>query len=303
MHIARWGRSWLRHLMVAVSYAIAYVVLRHFTISHWQLTAGFRVACLLLFPQRYWLALFMGDALSAGGTLYSCVVDRGLLWGVSFALAPMGLTMATVQFCKKYLPVIDAERRVVFRSLMLCIFACTLSTVAANILEYALMSGLPSGTRWSLAHLDSYCYLWFLGAGLGIYMIVPLALWAYTEGDPTWRNILTNVVRSRVLLSALCFLLPILYLLDYTIVYAHAEAIKHICQVAMLLAPSWFAWRYGWQGASVACMFANLAVMLPIPPLYDPHVLQTQTLMMVSSTLWLLVSARTSTFRLPETRT
>jgi len=298
MQNIRWDRPWLRHLGIALAYAAIYSLLRTVWIPHWQLTAGFHLACLLLVPMRYWPALFVGQVAALGEIAYSCFGQLGLPWALTLPFTSMAITMPVVFLFRKYLPVIDADKRIVISSLLLCILTVTLLYTGAEIFEYALMQGVWPENQWSAAHVDYFGYLWFLGAGLGIYMIVPAALWFYTEGDLRLQNMWISILRSRVLLSAAAFLSPCLYVLAYTIEYSHLAWVRHLCQVAMLLTPLWFAVRYGWQGASLACMLANLAVVLSMPALYDPAVLQTQELMMISSTAWLLLGARVSTVRL-----
>ena len=301
MHTVGWDRPWLRYLWISVGYAVVFELLGFVFISHWQLTAGFRVACLLLVPRRYWLALIAGEALADSAFVYGCVGRLGLPWGLSVLFVPMMLNMISVGLFRKYRPIIDANKRVVVSSLLLCIFASVIMSTGAEVIEFALMQGLSPEKRFSAAHVDSYSYLWFLGTGLGIYAIVPFALWAYTEDDLNWQSPLSGIVSSPLLLTAVAFLVPSLYVLAHTIVYTHAESLRHIAQVAMLLTPAWFAWRYGWQGASLACMMANLAVVQSMPALYDHTTLQTQTWMMVSSTVWILLGARFSTARFPQT--
>lgn len=57
------AQPWLRHVAVAVLYAIGYAFFRSVSFSHWMPMAGFRLAALLLMPYRYWAAMALGEML------------------------------------------------------------------------------------------------------------------------------------------------------------------------------------------------------------------------------------------------
>lgn len=66
-----------RHVVVCVGYALCYAMLRDVSVSHWNLPAGLRVACLLLFPYRYWPALLVGELIPVSHHAWSHVNDFG----------------------------------------------------------------------------------------------------------------------------------------------------------------------------------------------------------------------------------
>ncbi len=297
MYTTRWNRPWFHYLWITAAYAAIYALLRLSLISHWQLTAGFRLACLLLVPPRYWPSLFAGEIIAAGETAYVCSSARGVPWALAFLLVPITANMLSVSWFRKHRPVMDEHRNVSVTALFQCIAAAVVLSTSAEVLQYALMQGLQPALGWP-AKASYFTYLWFLGTGLGIFMVVPLVLWMYSEGD--MRNIRRRITRSPVLLASVAFLVPLLYLLGYVIGYSHSVQVRHVGQIIMLAAPVWFAVRYGWQGAGLACVLANLGIVLSMPSLYDPITLGTQTLMLLSSTVWLLLGARISVTRLDQ---
>ena len=75
-----WIITWLRHTAVAISYALAFYLVREVSFSHWVLLAGFRFSVLLFAPYRYWPSLLIGEAGSLAYAGIACAGDYGWLW-------------------------------------------------------------------------------------------------------------------------------------------------------------------------------------------------------------------------------
>jgi hypothetical protein len=86
----------LRHVAVVIAYVLGYELLRSFTVSHWILTAGLRLSCLLLTPYRYWPALAVGELLPLAYLGYDCYDQFGLAWSIAAAIPPVVLGMPIV---------------------------------------------------------------------------------------------------------------------------------------------------------------------------------------------------------------
>ncbi|KAG9613615.1 hypothetical protein KCV01_g1086, partial [Aureobasidium melanogenum] len=93
MHWQVWGQ----HVAIAAAYAACYEVTRHVTFSHWILTAGLRLACLLLLPMRYWPALAVGEALPMAENAIVCLKQFGAPWVVSASVPMIVLCMGWVK--------------------------------------------------------------------------------------------------------------------------------------------------------------------------------------------------------------
>ena len=88
-------RAWGRHVAVCMAYAVSYALLRDVSVSHWNLPAGLRVVCLLLFPYRYWPALLIGEMIPVDYHAWHCIDDFGWRWSALAAVPPFDLSTAS----------------------------------------------------------------------------------------------------------------------------------------------------------------------------------------------------------------
>src|SRR5690348_13930663 len=92
---------WLKHIALAVCYAVGYSLLREFSFSHWVMFAGFRLCLLILVPYRYWPALVVGEMVPLAYLSFNCLEQFGWMWSAAVMVPPIALAMPVVRFCKE----------------------------------------------------------------------------------------------------------------------------------------------------------------------------------------------------------
>src|ERR1700712_4978393 len=93
--------SWGSMLAVASAYAACYEITLYFSFSHWLLPAGLRLACLLLVPRRFWLALAVGETLPAAEHALIHLHQFGIGWTLSAGMPIIVLCMPVVALVQR----------------------------------------------------------------------------------------------------------------------------------------------------------------------------------------------------------
>jgi two-component system, NarL family, sensor histidine kinase FusK len=283
---------WLQHAVVAVAYALGYVLLRQISWSHWVLFAGYRLSVLMLTPYRYWPALIVGELGPMGYTSLSHTETFGWLWSSVMIVPPIALAMPAVKFCRERLGMLPAKGQVQMGFVLLCTLAVSTIWTLANAAALSVAQLPPS-----LPMIDYGVELsrWFVGNFLGILTVVPLVLLVRGEwprrGSTLWA-ICLQVLRSRLVLETFGLLIPALALLVWIGVDARSEGSRQVAQMLMFLPVVALALRHGWHGAAVGGTVASLCVVLTMPEHYDTNTLQSEVFVAFAISSMLLFGSR-----------
>lgn len=283
-------RVWGRQAAIAAAYAIAYVALRDVSVSHWNLPAGLRVACLLLLPGRYWPALIVGEWIPVGYHAWDCRDQFGWQWAALGAVPPLLLLAPVVAWARTQGRLLLGARQINMAMLLGVVLACAVVSAADNALVLAAVK-LPAGT--AAPAIDSQVLFgYFLGNYLGAIAIVPTAI-AVALAFPHGARPMPGASRWYILLARDCLigvLLPLMVLVG--LVFSSQGDGMQVFRIAMFLPVAWLTSRYGWQGAAVGGTLASFAVTMTSSMVRDPAVIQAQALIAFAVTTLLILGSR-----------
>jgi glucose-6-phosphate-specific signal transduction histidine kinase len=268
-----------RHIAVVAAYAACYTLLRDVSVSHWNLTSGLRVLCLLLVPYRYWAALAIGEALPLAWLGWSNHERFGLLWAAVVTVPPILLSAPVFAWCRRYMTLFRAGQ-VNVTALLSCILAAATVSALANTGSLALVQ-MPPGEE-APAITTHIVLTYFLGSYLGALTLAPAFL-AWRTGFAQWQALVRD---------GLVGVLPALLALLWLASAKHGDEVVQISRMAMFLPVAWLAVRYGWQGAAIGGTLASVAVQLTVTVVRDPAAIQAQALIAFAMSSLLILGAR-----------
>ncbi|SEW19908.1 MASE1 protein [Luteibacter sp. 329MFSha] len=267
---------WGRYVAVAGAYAACYELTRNFSFSHWMLTAGLRMACLLLVPRKFWPALAVGEALPIAEMAFVHMSDYGVAWAVANTVPPIVFCMPIVAWLQSRLPIIRAGGEVNIGMIVLATLLCAVMNAAENSVVLSLIrmdDGSPAPSVTPQIFLA-----WFLGLYLGALTLTPsiLALRERLAAQPkrtvTWDAIRHSTLARDLLLIAV----PSLALLMGIASQTEGTALQ-VTRMAMALPVVALTLRHGWHGTSLGGLFASVAMASTSFSLLDPAMIQAQT--------------------------
>jgi glucose-6-phosphate-specific signal transduction histidine kinase len=292
---------WLRHLAVAAAYAIAYTLLRHVTFSFWVILAGCRLAALLFVPYRYWPALAVGESLALLPVGLACGPVYGWLWGLTFMVPPMLFAMPVVHWGRERHRLFPGKATTNINVLLVCTLAVSLIWTAVNMATFSFMRWPAGEFHYELRTVAGW---YFLGNYIGILTLVPLFLLVREELPVhVTRQLWKKLSESRLVMEAVCVLLPALALLVWLVSGTSGE-ISRDARVAMFLPVAWLALRHGWRGAAVGGTAASIAVVLTVPAasVRDTDTVQALVFIAFTITTMLMLGGRIALLHERETR-
>jgi len=283
-------RRWGRHVVVCLAYALAYLLLRDVSVSHWNLPAGLRVASLLLLPRRYWPALLLGELIPVGYHAWDNADAFGWRWAALAAVPPILPLMAVVAWMQRYARLASSRHAINMPLLLGIIFAGALLTALDDVLVVSAVQ-MPAGTP--NPQIDAQvAFGYFLGNYLGALAMAPSAIAIYlwrtgkasvARGVPLWRSRLARDVLIGVLT-------PLLVLM--VLVFSSQGDGMQVFRMAMFLPVVWLTLRHGWQGAALGGTLASVAVTMTSTIVRDPAVIQAQALIAFAITTLLMLGSR-----------
>jgi two-component system, NarL family, sensor histidine kinase FusK len=258
------ANSWLRQILVFMGYGVVFALLRPYSNSIWMVTCGFRLACLLLLPYRYWPTLALAEV---GPLIYQNVEYRdqfGSTWTVLNSIPPILYVMPVVRWCKSRLSVFPSKRLVKLNALLACVaMASAVWTIATFAVLIAVVQPAQTNDPYAFRPLDIVQI--FLGRYIGILTLVPLALAIKLQKPASLRTHLIRLASSRLTLETAVLLLPTLAMLVWTNARASADA-QQVIRMAMFLPVAWLTMKHGWRAAAVgialvmSCIFAGMTI-------------------------------------------
>lgn len=268
------SHRWLMHMGVAFGYALAYLPLRSFSEDHWPVIAGFRMACLLLVPYQYWLALVLGESVAMIEPNMRCLEAFGVTWVVMMSVPKIALGMPIVWWFRSRAGLFPSCHQVNIKPLLCCALILSVVWAATNTLILAtvrLPTGpyhMPAGTSFAYV-LDSY---------LAILAVVPWAVMfrTYRRLVPKELLPLREMVRKRafrhVSLATLAFTV-LTFLHGFT-----TDAGKLAVLTMLFLLVVWLTFDHGWAsvlGGTAALLCTRFLLDWKV----DPTVLQMHVVM------------------------
>jgi glucose-6-phosphate-specific signal transduction histidine kinase len=295
-----WKSAWLRHVAVAIAYALAYTAAHHLSFSHWAVFAGVRLSALLFVPYRYWPALAVGEGAALVGNAVDCASVYGWWWGATYMVPPMLFAMPVVRWCRDRRRLFPTSSTTNMNVLLLTIFLVALIGTAVNMGTYSLMRGVEVEDFKVKGLVVAGWY--FVGNYMAMLALVPLVLLVRealltSDGGRLW----ARLSESRLFLDTVCLLLPALALLVWLASSAAGEASQE-ARVAMFLPVAWLSLRHGWRGAAVGGTVASIAVVLSMPAVEDSDTLHAQVFVAFTTTTMLMLGGRIAALHERETR-
>ncbi|WP_109126879.1 MASE1 domain-containing protein [Dyella sp. C11] len=280
----------VRQLCVVLAYAVAYPVLREFSVSHWNLNAGLRVLCLLLVPPRYWLALAVGEAIPLAWLGWSSHDRFGTLWAVFVTVPPILLSAPVFVWYRRRVTVFR-EGVVNVGALMSSVFVGSTISALVNTATLAVLTLPPGETPPAIT--THVLLEYFLGSYLGALTLVP-AVFAWMSWSSRWQPAGAPSPKWAVAMDCIKGVVPPLALLVWLASASHGEEVVEVARLAMFLPVAWLTMRWGWQGASVGGLLASVAIQLTMTVVRDPAVIQAQALIAFAVSSLVMLGARLS---------
>lgn len=281
--------SWLRHVVAAALYGIAYTLLSGVSVAHWAPQAGLRVACLLLTPFRYWPALLIGETFAVSYNSYRCLDRFGAEWALAHSFPLLALAMPVVWQFRKRIAAYAQQPAIRMGLLLLCSLIVALLEAVTKTGTFTLMR-LPVG--YVPTPLNMLVGEYFLGSYLGILMVaIPAVMLQSAIRDGGMRTPFQHLSLPKILeVSAVALVFAAL-------VWAGLQTTgdtRQLSRMVMFLPVAWCALRYGWQGAGVAGTVASLGVFMTMPTAGDTSTIQAQAFIGFATTTMLMLGARTT---------
>lgn len=284
-----WANAWTRNLTIAVAYGAALVLFRQLSIPHWIILTGFHLSVLLLTKYKYWPALIAGDAARLAYVSITCYHQFGLLWSVVNLVPSICYFIPIVWLFRERWQLFPHRLSINMGALVLCslLVACAATAVS---LGQILITPFPPGYVLRYGRLIAQLTL---GNFLGILTITPVTLvfrQFFLEANGSWRQLVHDIVESRLMFDAAFFGVPAFAFLVWT-----GERDPHaqqVAQMAMFLPVIWLALRHGWRGAAIGGTLASFGIMILMPARNDHATLQAEILIAMAISTMLLAGAR-----------
>jgi glucose-6-phosphate-specific signal transduction histidine kinase len=284
--------EWLTHIGVAVGYALLYVAIHPLSTTHWPIHVGVRLACLLLFPYRFWPALLIGEAVPNFYEVYPCLDSLGLAWVIARSVPPFVVVMPIVWLCRTKMPPLPSKHLVDVKALIICTLL-----VSAGSMVYSSVAGLvgiPSdgSNTFSL----SWVIAFFLGPYLAILSVTPWVLMATLDYRPRHlREQIRQILASKLTLDVVALLIPCFAVLEWLNIQGN-EQVRQVAPMAMFIPLAWLTLKYGWRAAAIGGPLAIACISLPIPIEQDPapQTFATATFLVIGVTCLFALGARIS---------
>lgn len=253
--------EWRTHVGVAVGYALLYFATHPLSTAYWPIHAGIRLACLLLFPYRFWPALLIGEAVPNFYEVYPCLDTLGSSWVIVRSIPPVLPIMPIVWWCRKKMPPFPAKHLVDIKALISCILLSSVGAMLYSSLAYALCRRFlgPDAASVPMASI-----LYLLGPYVAILSVVPWVVMAKLDYRPGhFREQLRQMVSSKLFLDTAALLIPSIAILAClkTII---KDPVDQIASLAMVLPMAWLTLKHGWRAAAVSGTIAISCICIPL---------------------------------------
>lgn len=279
--------SWDSMVAVASAYAACYEITLYFSFSHWLLPAGLRLACLLLVPRRFWLALAVGETLPAAEHALIHLHQFGIGWTLSAGTPIIVLCMPVVALVQRRHTLFQPLGEFDIGRILALTAACAGITVCLNYLGLtAALSAAPD--KWPEINVSTFSFAYFLGAYLGALALTPalLALRESFQGNTPVD--LAALARHPLVRDIVLIVLPMLVAMACIAPRLDGWQL-FACRLVTLVPVVVLTLRRGWHGAALAGLLASIALAETSNATLDVPVIQVQIVLAVvlSGALWI----------------
>ncbi|UPG88501.1 MASE1 domain-containing protein [Luteibacter aegosomaticola] len=285
-------RVWGQHLAVAAVYAAVYRVAYQLSISHWELTVGLRLGCLLLVPMRLWPALALGELLPVFESALLCMESFGLAWLLAASVPQIVICMAAMKPLRLWGSVRAPDGQVRIGYVLTAALCCALLSALRDTasLWVALMSSSPDGGVSATLATGFSTYLF--GGYLGGLTVVPAMLAVQDQMGklPTFGALW----RSSLFRDSCLWLIPVLAMLVWQANNSEVSDVRQLARLAMMLPMAVMAWRYRWHGTAIAGSAASVALALTSHAVRDPAVMYCQVALALAISAGLIMGGKAS---------
>ena len=285
-HWAYWGQ----HLAIAAAYAACYELARYVSFQQWMLTAGLRLACLLLLPIRYWPALALGEGLPLLEDAMLCASKFGTGWAIAQSVPMVVLWMALLKPIRLHWELYDSRGHIRMSMILAATLGTSIITAASTTMRLMLALSHSPG-KWPEIVASDYFFAYLLGAYLGALTLTPAVL-AIRERVLGYRGDAISFAaawQSPLMRDTLRWMVPIVAGLTSITLLTQDENLRQLARGAQLIPFIALAWRHGWHGASMGGMAASIALAVTAQGPLDPAVIRIQVVLAlaISGGLWI----------------
>ena len=285
-HWAIWGQ----HLAIAGAYAACYELARYVSLQQWLLTAGLRLACLLLLPVRFWPALALGEGLPLLENAVLCAEQFGTGWAIAQSVPEVVLWMVLLKPIRQHWTLRDHQGHVRMSVILVATLGTSIITAATTTIRVMLALQNSPG-KWSSVVPSEFFFAYLLGGYLGALTLTPVVL-AIRErmlnhGDALIS--LKTICRSPLLRDTLWWIAPTAAGLVWLTLSTHDEGTRQMMRMALLWPIAGLAWRHGWHGTALGGMVASIALAMTAQGSIDSAVIRIQVILalVISGGLWI----------------
>jgi len=279
------------HAGVALAYALAYLMIAG-TLSNapWPFAAGLRIACLLLVPYRYWLALAVGEVVPLAYLNLGHADDWGTTWAFLASIPPIVLAMPVIWWFRERAALFPARDLVDVKKLLCCVLALSLlwaSTRYAALLTVQMARGpyqIKAGTAFSF-FIDFYLALLTVTPWVVMARIRPYRAW---QAPPSWRFIASNPALRDGLIAVLAFVVLA------TLYRAGSEVTRPAVMLVLFLPALGLTLKHGWRTSVFGGTLCLIGISVLVEWKPDPNVQQIQAIFAFTITCLYVFGARLS---------
>lgn len=288
-----WSIESLKHIAVALGFALAYEAAHPFSPPQFGLGSALRLLWLLFLPYRYWPALLVGEFVPNFVAVYPCLEQFGGLWVAFRSIPPLLFMMPVVWYCRSRLALFPSKRLINVKALLAGVIASSIVLTAYSCTAVALLRNQVGAV--ALTAQVALCF--FMGFYFAMLAVIPWPLIARFElRAGRWKEKLRRGLESRLLLEALVVLLPATVLLAL-VSHRSNPNYAHYALMAMFLPAAWLTLRHGWRGATLGGTVTLVCAACVLPSEVnqaDVLVIQTEVFLALTTTVLLVVGARIS---------
>ena len=284
--------SWAQQVTVALSYGVAYFVLREFIGAvSFQPYSGLRLTLLFLLPVRLWPALAVGEFAVLSANAIQCAYLYGTTWAVVRSIPTVALAFPIVYLARKrwtdLMEKLSERFLVIFLAGMVCSVLWSLNNFAVFVVTKMPAAYTPP--PYNLV-LERY----FLGQCIGIIILTPLTLWINTlvkeklDRNELWERFTS----SKLTMETAIMLIPSLIFLTW--LATKGGDVSDMARMAIFLPAAALTLRNGWLGAAVGSALAACCVLIAVPEPDSQNALNAQAFITFASSILLVLGGRIS---------
>ena len=283
-------KAWGQHLAVIGAYAACYRLAYQLSVSHWELTVGFRLCCLLVVPVRLWPALAFGEFLPSLENALLSMDQFGPAWALAASVPQIVFCMACMKPLRQRWTTWMPDGRIRMSYLVFAALCCALMSALRD--TAAVWVALASSSEdWGpdvSVSIGFSAYL--LGGYLGALTLAP-AMLAIQDRIGKAHSV-TAVWRSPLFRDLLLWVAPALAALAWQAT-VHTGFAQQAARLAMVIPVMAMAYRHAWHGAALAGTVASVAMALTSTVVRDPVLIECQVALAFVLSAALLMGGKT----------